>query len=75
MAGKTKGMSQIKQVLLLKKEGCSNRKAAAIVGINKETVNNYVKKALTAYLLHFGELVSGNQEWYPEFQSIYEVAP
>lgn len=46
MAGKTKGMSQIKQVLLLKKEGVSNLKVAAIVGINKETVNNYVKKAL-----------------------------
>ena len=46
MAGKTKEMSQIKQLLLLKKEGVSNRKAAAIVGIIKETVNNYVKKAL-----------------------------
>ena len=45
MAGKTKEMSQIKQLLLLKKEGVSNRKAAAIVGINKETVNNYVKKS------------------------------
>ena len=42
MAGKTKGMSQIKQVLLLKKEGVSNRKVAAIVGINKDTENNYV---------------------------------
>ena len=42
MAGKTKGMSQIKQVQLLKKEGVSNRKVAAIVGVNKETVNNYV---------------------------------
>lgn len=46
MAGKTKQMSQIKQLLLLKKEGVSNRKAAAMVGINKETVNNYVRKAL-----------------------------
>lgn len=46
MAGKTKEMSQIKQLLLLKKEGFSNRKAADIVGINKETVNNYMKKAL-----------------------------
>ena len=46
MAGKTKEMSKIKQLLLLKKEGVSNRKAAAIVGINKETVNNYVRKAL-----------------------------
>ena len=39
-------MNITKQLLLLKKEGVSNRKAAAIVGINKETVNNYVKKAL-----------------------------
>ena len=45
MAGKTKEMSQIKQLLLLKKEAVSNRKAAALVGIDKETVNNYVKKA------------------------------
>jgi len=45
MAGKTKEMSQIKQLLLLKKEGFSNRRAAEIVGINKETVNNYVRKA------------------------------
>ena len=46
MAGKTKEMSQIKQLLLLKQDGVSNRKAAGIVGINKETANNYVKKAL-----------------------------
>ena len=42
MAGRTKEMSQIKQLLLLKKDGVSNRKVAAIVGINKDTVNNYV---------------------------------
>ena len=41
MAGKTKDMSQIKQLLLLKKEGVSNRKAAEIVGINKETASDY----------------------------------
>ena len=40
MAGKTKIMSQIKQLLLLKKQGVSNRKAALIVGMNKETANN-----------------------------------
>lgn len=45
MAGKTKDMSKIKQLLLLKKEGVSNRQAAELVGMNKETVNNYVKKA------------------------------
>ena len=44
MAGKSKNMSQIKQLLLLKKNGVSNRKAAAIIGINKETVNNYMNK-------------------------------
>ena len=42
MAERTKEMSQIKQLLLLKKEGVSNRKVAAIVGINKDTENNYV---------------------------------
>lgn len=47
MAGKTKEMSQIKQMLLLKREGLSNRKVAEIIGMNKETVNNYVRKALT----------------------------
>ncbi|NDV66564.1 helix-turn-helix transcriptional regulator, partial [Bacteroides sp. 224] len=37
-------MSQIKQLLLLKKQGFSNRKIARIIGINKETVNHYVNK-------------------------------
>lgn len=40
-------MSQIKQMLLLKREGLSNRKVAGIIGMNKETVNNYVRKALS----------------------------
>ena len=44
MAGKSKNMSQIKQLLLLKKNGVFNRKAASIIGINKETVNNYMSK-------------------------------
>ena len=45
MAGKTKDMSKIKQLLLLKKDNVSNRKAAELLGINKETVNRYVQKA------------------------------
>ena len=45
MAGKKKSMSLIKQLLLLKKQGFSNRKAAGMVGMDKETVNNYVRKA------------------------------
>lgn len=44
MAGKSKNMSQIKQLLLLKKNGISNREAASMIGINKETVNNYMIK-------------------------------
>ena len=44
MAGKSKNMSQIKQLLLLKKSGISNRKSADIIGMNKETVNNYMNK-------------------------------
>lgn len=44
MAGKTKDMSKIKQLLLLKKDGVSNRKAAELLRMNKETVNNYVNK-------------------------------
>lgn len=46
MAGKTKSMSQLKQLLLLKKQNVSNRKAATQVGMDKETVNNFVRKAL-----------------------------
>ena len=44
MAGKTKDMSKIKQLLLLKKDGVSNRKAAELLGMNKETANNYVNR-------------------------------
>ena len=37
-------MSTIKQVLLLKKQGCSNRRISRELGdINKETVNVYVR--------------------------------
>lgn len=38
-------MSKVKQVLRWKKGGLSNRKIAKRVGIDKETVNNYVNKA------------------------------
>jgi transposase len=44
MAGKTKEMSQIKQMLLLSQQGVSNRKIAMSLGLNKETVNNYMRK-------------------------------
>lgn len=45
MAGKTKGMHKIKQLLRLHLEGVSNRKIASLLGINKGTVNDYVKRA------------------------------
>ena len=56
MAGKSKNMSQIKQLLLLKKSGISNRKAANIIGMNKETVNNYMNK-VNADSLSLDELI------------------
>lgn len=40
MAGKPISMSDFKQAILLKKQGMSNRRIAAELGINKETVNN-----------------------------------
>jgi transposase len=45
MAGKTKGMSKIKQMLQLHLQGTSNRKIALELEMNKETVNRYVKRA------------------------------
>lgn len=45
MAGKTKDMSKIKQLLRLHLQGVSNRKIAAELDINKETVNNYIRFA------------------------------
>lgn len=45
MAGKTKEMSKIKQVLRQHLDGVSNRKIAASLGLNKETVNKYVRMA------------------------------
>lgn len=45
MAGKTKQMSKIKQMLQLHLDGVSNRKIATQLEMNKETVNRYVKRA------------------------------
>jgi transposase len=42
MAGTTKGMSKIKQLLRLHLQNESNRKIATALGMNKETVNRYV---------------------------------
>lgn len=45
MAGKTKEMSKVKQMLRLHQNGVSNRQIAAELSINKETVNRYIKRA------------------------------
>jgi len=45
MTGKTKEMNKIKQVLIMHRDHVSNRRIAKTVGMNKETVNNYVRKA------------------------------
>lgn len=44
MAGKTKRMSTIKQLLRLHLQGVSNRKIAEQIGIYKGTVNRYIQK-------------------------------
>jgi hypothetical protein len=43
MAGIIVDMSKIKQMLQLSEAGHSNRKIALELGINKETVNNYMQ--------------------------------
>ncbi|MGL4520698.1 MAG: hypothetical protein ACRCUJ_13780 [Phocaeicola sp.] len=45
MAGTTTQMSKIKQILRYDQEGVSHRKIAKIVGVNRETVGNYVRKS------------------------------
>ena len=45
MTGKTKEMSKIKQLLIMHRDGRSNRSIAKDLGMDKETVNNYVNKA------------------------------
>lgn len=44
MAGKTKRMSTIKQMLRLHQQGVSNRKIAKQISIYKDTVNCYIQK-------------------------------
>ena len=60
MAGKITSMSKIKQVLLMHRNGMSNRKIATAIGIDKCTVNEYVRKAKPSslsleHLLHLEE--------------------
>ena len=50
MAGKTKDMGDIRQVLLLHKAGYSNRRIARETPMDKETVNNYINIVKTLKL-------------------------
>src|SRR5574344_1646465 len=45
MAGKITSMSKIKQVLIMHTQGMSNRDIAEETGLNKCTVNEYMRKA------------------------------
>lgn len=45
MAGTTTQMSKIKQILRYDQQGVSHRKIAKTVGVNRETVANYVRKS------------------------------
>ena len=47
MAGKITNMSKIKQVLIMHKQGHSNRSIAKMIGMNKCTVNDYIRKIKT----------------------------
>ncbi len=44
MAGTIIGMSKIKQLLQLHRQGVSNRKIASLIGMNRETVGDYIQK-------------------------------
>ena len=44
MAGKTKPMSQIKQLFQLHKKGESCKQIARIIGVSKNTVKGYLQK-------------------------------
>ena len=44
MAGKTKEMSQIKQLLLMHQQGCSIKKITRTLGMSKNTVKGYLRK-------------------------------
>jgi transposase len=57
MAGKTKEMSSIKQVLRFHLEGYSNRSIATVLGIDKGTVNKYLQRA-KADCMQYEELLS-----------------
>jgi len=69
MAGIPTPMSKIKQILLLKKQGISNREVARMEGIDKETVNIYVKFINDNHLI-IDELLKKDE---PELDHIFHA--
>jgi transposase len=57
MSGKVTKMSRIKQLLLMHRNGDSNRKIAMELGLDKETVNNYLRK-VNSCNLNINDLLS-----------------
>jgi len=57
MAGKRIDLMGIKELILLKKQGVSNRQAADILGVSRNTVNSYTQ-IFSAYELDYDELLS-----------------
>jgi len=56
MAGKVTEMSRIKQLLRLHESGASNRRMAKTLGLNRGTVNTYIRKLSTGEM-HTEELL------------------
>lgn len=60
MAGTIIDMSKIKQPLQLKRAGISNRQIARDLGMSRDMVNEYVKRAESDPLGLDGQLVRGS---------------
>lgn len=67
MAARPIDIMKIKQLLLLKKNSCSNRKVAEAIGVDRNTVNEYVKK-LQSSGKSYEELLKLEE---PELQNLF----
>lgn len=73
MAGQRIDIMELRELILLKQQGLSNRKAAKHLGASRNTVNSYVK-IFEAYHLEYGELLELNDTELAElFPAVSEV--
>jgi transposase len=73
MAGQRIDIMELRELLLLKQQGLSNRKAAKHLSVSRNTVNSYVK-IFEAYHLEYGELLELNDTELAElFPAVSEV--